>query len=110
MREDFFDTKYPRLGITVFFLSVAMGFFGSDIIYRYLCGIVVPRFDWWVLKASAKTAIFILYLVPLAIGVLLGQSKYAFFQIVALFFLGVGTGAVFKIALVFTGIINPFRF
>lgn len=110
MGEDIFDTKYPRIGIIIFLLSAITGFFGSDVIYGYLSGIMVPRFDWWVLKTLVQTAILFLYLVPLAIGVLLTKLKYAFFQIVGLFFLGIGIGVVIKIALIFTGIINPYRF
>jgi hypothetical protein len=109
MSKDIFDT-HPRLVIIVFLVSGIIGFFGSDILYGYLSGIMVPRFEWWVLKTLVQTAILFLYLVPLAIGVLLTKLKYVFFQIVGLFFCGIGLGVVVKIALIFTCIINPYRF
>jgi len=104
------ETKYPLIEFLVFLVPAVISFFGADVVYQLAEGALLEGVENAFLVVGIKLILFFTYLIPLAIGALLLNVKNIFIHTLALLFLGLGCGVVFKMALAFVGIINPYRF
>lgn len=104
------DIKYPRIGFSIFFLAAIVSFFGCNTLYKYAEDHILYGIDNVFIVIAIKMGLFFTYLVPIAIGVILFKTKNSFLQIIGMLLAGLGCGIVFKIALYFTGAINPYQF
>ena len=104
------ETKYPVIELLFFLAPAIVAFFGADMLYQSAAEVLLDGVENWFLVVGIKLILFFTYLVPLAVGALLLKVKNVFIHMLALVFLGLGCGVVFKIALDFVGIINPYRF
>ena len=102
------ELKYPRVGIFIFLTSAIISFFGANIFYEFAENNLLKGIQNGLIEFAIKMGLFFVYLIPLIIGALLMRLKNSLFQILGLFFVGLGCGIVFKIALYFVGVINPY--
>jgi len=112
-REDTYSElglKYPRIGVFIFLTSAIISFFGANILYEFAENNILKGIQNDLIEIAIKMGIFFFYLIPLIIGALLTKLKNSFIQIVGLLFAGLGFGIVIKIALIFTGVLYPYRF
>jgi len=104
----------------VFLLAGIINFFGYPYFLSILIDLIkpdliLPRFDGWLRIVVGFmsvifhfASIYFSFFLPLAFGLLLTKSEYAFFRIVGSFLVGVGAGWLFRLALSFVGILNPY--
>jgi hypothetical protein len=108
MTEDFEleNLKYPHVVAVLFFGTAILGYWRFYLIQQYFFRYLVQKtsFDFlgWIVA-------FFLYLIPLSIGALLLRFKNTFLQLIAFCFIGIALGAIFRFALGFVGILNPYN-
>jgi hypothetical protein len=99
--------KYPRVGWAFYGIFCVISFIWCPDWKDTLETFLLPGLSWWPLKAIAKTAILMSYVVPLFFGYAVTQIKYKVFQVIGLSLMGLGFGIVLRICLVFVGIMRP---
>lgn len=104
------DIKYPQIGVPILFLAAIVSFFGCNTLYKYTEDRILYGIENGFIVIAIKMALFFAYLAPLAVGAILSKTKNPFLQIIGMLFLGLGFGIVIKIALYFTGVMNPYQF
>ncbi len=108
--EQLVETKHPIIEFLFFIIPAIVAFFGIETLYQATEAVLIAGVENSFLVIGIKLILFFIYLIPLAIAVLLLKVKNFFVHIIALVFLGLGFGVVFKIALWFVGIISPYSF
>ena len=102
--------ELPRIGWVISLIFTVISFIWCYDWKEILQQAILPCVDWWPLRALVKTAIVMAYVIPLFIGGLLTQTKYAFLQVVGMSFVGIAAGIIIRICLVFVGVLNPYSF
>lgn len=109
-KENDADLNCPQWGFYVGLISAVVSFFGADSFYSAAEDYLLAGVSNSLIVIAVKMGLFLSYLIPIAIGVFLLRSKQAIIQVVGCLFAGIGCGIVFRIALQFVDIINPYKF
>ena len=108
--SDGIDLKYETPGFIILLLTAGVSFVFCDDFHQYLEELFQPDSYSWYLSILIKTSLLMSYVIPMGVGGLLVQTKNGVIQLSGMLCVGIAMGAVLRIALIVTGIMNPYQF